>query len=86
MVQAVRDLQVSADGGRTWIKGLQRKDYNFFERSSGTGSNTVAVKAISTDGDEVVIKNVQVSSNKVVSASRNFGSGKKHKKHAKHHN
>ena len=82
--QAVKDLQISTNGGSTWKGGLKRQPYNFFELTSGTGSATVAVKAISVDGEEVVIKNVPVQAGKSVSASKNFGSGGRKKGHKRH--
>ncbi|KAI5367703.1 putative rlpA-like protein, double-psi beta-barrel [Septoria linicola] len=68
----VATLQYSTDGGKTWKGGLTRKPYNFFELSSGTGSNTVAVRAESEDGDRVVVKNVAVTGGNLVTGTGNF--------------
>ena len=70
--QAIADLQVSTDGGRTWKGGLTRQDYNFFENSSGFGTSSVDVRVLSVDGDAVVVKNVAVTSGNLVTGSRNF--------------
>jgi len=71
-LQRVSDLQVSTDGGKTWQSGLSRQTYNFFEKSSGFGASTVAVKVISVDGDSVVVKNVAVTGGNLVTAGSNF--------------
>ncbi|KXT17386.1 hypothetical protein AC579_3859 [Pseudocercospora musae] len=66
------DLQVSSDGGSTWTSGLTRQDYNFFELSSGTGSDTVAVKVESIDGDQVIVKGISVTGGNSQVASGNY--------------
>lgn len=70
--QRVADLQYSTDGGKTWNSGLQRQSYNYFELSSGTGADSVAVRAESVDGDRVVVKDVKVSGGNLVEGSANF--------------
>jgi len=70
--QRVKDLQVSTDGGKTWKGGLTRQTYNYFEKSSGFGTNTVAVKAISVNGGSVIVKNIAVTGDNVVTAGSNF--------------
>lgn len=70
--KAVHDLQVSNDGGATWANDLARQDYNFFQKSGGVGSGNVQIKAVSCDGDEVIIDNVEVTSENVVQACSNF--------------
>jgi hypothetical protein len=47
-------------------------EYNFFQQSSGFGVTSVAVKVISVDNDEVVVKNVEVVGGKLVTAGSNF--------------
>jgi expansin len=69
----VASLDVSTDGGSTW-KSTSRQSYNFFENSSGFGTSTVDVKVTSIDGDVVVVKDVEVTPDLLVTASANFGS------------
>lgn len=71
-LQAVADLQVSTDGGSTWKGGLQRQEYNFFQNSGGLGTESVAVRAISVDGDAVVVKDVAVRTGNLVTGTSNF--------------
>jgi expansin (peptidoglycan-binding protein) len=70
--KAVTSLEVSTDGGNTW-QGTTRQVYNFFENSSGFRTTTVDVRVTSTDGDVVVVENVDVSSGESVTATSNFG-------------
>lgn len=72
MQQRVASLEYSIDGGSTWKGGLSRQDYNFFQLSSGTGSDTVAIRAESVDGDQVVVKGVSVTGGNLVDVSANF--------------
>jgi hypothetical protein len=69
----VSTLEVSTDGGNTW-QSTTRQPYNFFENSSGFGTTTVDVKVTSIDGDVVIVNNVDVSPDLVVTASANFPS------------
>ena len=71
-VQATADLQVSTDGGSTWQGGLQRQEYNFFEQSSGFGTDSVAVRAVGADGGSAVAKGVAVTGGNVVEANGNY--------------
>ncbi|GAB7365038.1 hypothetical protein MBLNU230_g5819t1 [Neophaeotheca triangularis] len=68
----VQDLQVSTDGGRSWQSGLNRMEYNFFENSSGFGSDTVSVKAIAEDGSTVVVNDIAVQGGNTKTAGSNF--------------
>ncbi|KAH7386984.1 RlpA-like double-psi beta-barrel-protein domain-containing protein-containing protein [Phaeosphaeria sp. MPI-PUGE-AT-0046c] len=68
---AVEKLEVSTDGGKTW-KATTRQPYNFFENSSGFGTDTVDVKVTSTDGKSVVTKGVSIASNSVKTGAGNF--------------
>ncbi|KAL4981150.1 RlpA-like double-psi beta-barrel-protein domain-containing protein-containing protein [Aspergillus desertorum] len=68
---AVKSLEVSTDNGSTW-KGTTRSDYNFFENSSGFGTDTVDVRVTGVDGGLVTVKNVSVASGKSVAAAGNF--------------
>ncbi|EME47888.1 expansin-related protein [Dothistroma septosporum NZE10] len=70
--KGVADLEYSTDGGSTWKSGLQRQTYNYFQLSSGTGSNSVAVRAESVDGDRVVVKGCAVTGGNTCTASGNF--------------
>ncbi|KAL5047585.1 RlpA-like double-psi beta-barrel-protein domain-containing protein-containing protein [Aspergillus fruticulosus] len=68
---AVKSLEVSTDNGSTW-KGTTRSDYNFFENSSGFGTDTVDVRVTGVDGAVVTVNNVSVASGKSVTAAGNF--------------
>ncbi|KAK4505036.1 hypothetical protein PRZ48_002999 [Zasmidium cellare] len=70
--ERVSDLQVSTDGGSTWQSGLTRQDYNYFEQSSGFGTDNVAIKAISVDGGSVVVKGCSVTGGSTKGGSGNF--------------
>jgi expansin len=69
----VTSLEVSTDGGSTW-QSTTRQSYNFFENSSGFGTSSVDVKVTSIDGDVVIVNNVDVTPDLVVTASANFPS------------
>ena len=69
----VTSLEVSTDGGKTWQQ-TTRQPYNFFEKSSGFGTSSVDVRVTSVDGDVVIVNNVQVTPDSVVTASANFPS------------
>lgn len=67
----IKSLEVSIDSGKTWL-ATTRKDYNFFEISSGVGKSTVDVRVTSDTGKIITVKNVRVSSGSSVKASSNF--------------
>ncbi|KAI0427398.1 carbohydrate-binding module family 63 protein [Xylaria sp. FL1042] len=69
--EPVSKLEVSTDGGSTW-SSTTRQDYNFFENSSGFGTDTVTVRVTSESGSTVVVKNVSVASDSQVTAGSNF--------------
>ncbi|KAI0468651.1 carbohydrate-binding module family 63 protein [Xylaria cf. heliscus] len=69
--EAVAKLEVSTDGGSTW-KSTTRQEYNFFENSSGFGTDTVTVRVTSESGSTVVVKNVGVASDSQITAGSNF--------------
>ncbi|KAG4031470.1 hypothetical protein MFRU_009g02420 [Monilinia fructicola] len=71
--EGVSKVEVSTNGGSTW-QGTTRKDYNFFENPSGFGTTKVDVKVTGISGSTVVVKNVPVTANTVVTASGNLGS------------
>lgn len=69
--EAVSKLEVSTDGGATW-QATTRQEYNFFENSSGFGTDTVTVRVTAESGSTVVVKNVGVASDSQVTAASNF--------------
>ncbi|CBF80002.1 hypothetical protein AN7735.2 [Aspergillus nidulans FGSC A4] len=68
---AVKSLEVSTDNGSTWQE-TTRSDYNFFENSSGFGTDTVDVRVTGVDGGVITVKNVSVASGESVTADGNF--------------
>lgn len=71
--KAVSKLEVSTDGGSTW-QGTTRQTYNFFENPSGFGVKTMDIKVTSSDGEVVIVKNVEVGAGSSVTADSNFAS------------
>jgi expansin len=69
----VESLEFSTDGGASWTS-TERQYYNYFQKSSGSGTTTVDVKITSIDGDVVIVKDVNISSGESATASGNFGS------------
>ncbi|KAJ5908592.1 extracellular cellulase CelA/allergen Asp F7-like protein [Penicillium taxi] len=69
--EAVTALEVSIDSGSTW-QSTTRTDYNFFEHSSGFGTETVDVRVTGKSGKVVVVKDVLVSSEAETTASSNL--------------
>ncbi|CAG8113724.1 unnamed protein product [Penicillium salamii] len=68
---AVTALDVSTDGGSSW-QSTERTSYNFFENSSGFGTDSVTVRVTGASGKTVVVKDVGVSSGAEVTASSNL--------------
>ncbi|KAL3486749.1 RlpA-like double-psi beta-barrel-protein domain-containing protein-containing protein [Aspergillus germanicus] len=68
--EAVASLEVSTDGGSNW-QSTTRTFYNFFENSSGFGTDTVDVRVTGVSGKSVVVKNVGVASGSSTTASGN---------------
>ncbi|KAL2813276.1 RlpA-like double-psi beta-barrel-protein domain-containing protein-containing protein [Aspergillus granulosus] len=68
--EAVESLEVSTDGGSNW-QSTTRTFYNFFENSSGFGTDTVDVRVTGASGKTVVVKSVSVSSGSSTTASGN---------------
>lgn len=64
-------LEVSVDEGSTWLS-TDRQDYNFFQISSGVGSDTAWVRVTSHTGTTVVVKDVTMTSDAVVTATANY--------------
>ncbi|KAJ6070196.1 hypothetical protein N7467_010323 [Penicillium canescens] len=69
--EAVTKLEVSTDGGSSW-KSTTRTNYNYFENSSGFGTDTVDVRVTGSSGKTVVVKNVGCASGSEVTASSNL--------------
>jgi expansin (peptidoglycan-binding protein) len=69
--QPISKLEVSTDSGKTW-KATTRKDYNYFENSSGFGTSSVDVRVTSVNGGTVVVKGVGVASSTTKTAGGNF--------------
>lgn len=67
---AVNALDVSTDGGNTW-KSTTRTSYNFFENSSGFGTDKVTVRVTGADGKTIVVNDVSVASEAQTTASGN---------------
>ena len=68
---AVKSLEVSTDGGKTWQK-TERKEYNYFENSAGFGTSSVDVKVTGTSGESIVVKNVSIAPQSTKTAGSNF--------------
>lgn len=68
--EAVTSLEVSTDGGSTW-QSTTRSDYNYFENSSGFGTETVDVRVTGKSGKVVTVTDVSVSSGVEVTAGGN---------------
>jgi hypothetical protein len=69
--EAVEKLEVSTDGGSSW-QSTTRTYYNYFENSSGFGTDTVDVRVTGSSGKTVVVKDVGCSSGSEVTASSNL--------------
>ncbi|KAF5022481.1 hypothetical protein F66182_5453 [Fusarium sp. NRRL 66182] len=67
----VTRLDVSTDGGRTWV-GTTRMDYNFFENPSGFRVNTVDVRVTSSTGSTIIVRNVNMNPSTEFRAGSNF--------------
>ncbi|KAB8236025.1 putative extracellular cellulase CelA/allergen Asp F7-like [Aspergillus alliaceus] len=68
--EAIVSLEVSTDGGSTW-QSTKRSDYNFFENTSGFGTEKVDIRVTGKSGKVVRVDNVGVSSGASVTASGN---------------
>ncbi|KAI0193170.1 RlpA-like double-psi beta-barrel-protein domain-containing protein-containing protein [Astrocystis sublimbata] len=69
--EPIAKLEVSTDGGSTW-KSTTRQDYNFFEQSSGFGTDTVTVRVTGESGSSIIVKDVGVMSDSRVTAASNL--------------
>jgi expansin len=70
---AVKQLDVSTDGGRTW-QGTNRKPYNFFEKSGGGGfgTETVVIRLKAYSEESLLVYNVGVNAGQQTTAGGNF--------------
>lgn len=64
-------MEVSGDGGKTWLEA-QRMDYNFFQLTSGVGSDKVSIRVTSHVGTQVVVNDVAVEGDKSTAATANY--------------
>lgn len=69
--EAVRSLEVSTDNGSTWQE-TTRSEYNFFEKDSGFGTESVDVRVTGASGGVVVVKGVGVESGSSTTADGNL--------------
>ncbi|PKX97065.1 putative extracellular cellulase CelA/allergen Asp F7-like [Aspergillus novofumigatus IBT 16806] len=69
--EPVAKLEVSTDGGKTW-QGTTRTSYNFFEKSSGFGKDTVDVRVTGQSGATLTVNNVGTSAGSTVTAKSNL--------------
>lgn len=69
--EPVTALEASTDGGSTWTS-TTRTSYNYFEYSSGFGTDTVDVRVTGKSGNTVIVKNVSASSTSDITASSNL--------------
>lgn len=64
-------MEVSIDGGKTY-KSTNRQTYNFFEISSGAGAAKATIRITSETGSTVVVPNVPMTGDVVVTAGGNY--------------
>lgn len=69
--EPVTKLEVSTDGGSSW-KSTTRTSYNYFENSSGFGTDSVTVRVTGESGTTVVVKNVGCESGSEITAGSNL--------------
>jgi hypothetical protein len=67
----VQSFSVSTDGGKTWT-ATERTFYNYFEYTSGFGTETVDVKVTSVTGESIIVNNVSCASEASTTATSNF--------------
>ncbi|KAF2219271.1 RlpA-like double-psi beta-barrel-protein domain-containing protein-containing protein [Elsinoe ampelina] len=65
-------MEVSTDAGKSYKAVPTRQTYNFFELSSGLGKTTAWVRVTSETGSQVVVKDVPMTGDKVVTAGANY--------------
>lgn len=64
-------MEVSTNQGSTWTTAT-RTTYNFFEISSGVGASSAWVRVTSHVGTQVVVKDVPMQGDAVVTAGSNY--------------
>ncbi|CAI7571860.1 unnamed protein product [Penicillium manginii] len=69
--EPVTKFEVSTDGGSSWTS-TTRTDYNYFEHSSGFGTDSVTVRVTGESGTTVVVKNVGCTSGSEITAGSNL--------------
>ncbi|KAJ5323815.1 hypothetical protein N7476_002415 [Penicillium atrosanguineum] len=69
--EPITKMEVSADGGSTW-QSTSRTYYNYFEQSSGFGTDTVTVRVTGKSGKTVTVEDVGCSSESEYTASSNL--------------
>ncbi|KAJ5673717.1 hypothetical protein N7507_002844 [Penicillium longicatenatum] len=69
--EPVSALEASTDGGSTWI-ATTRTSYNYFEYSSGFGTDTVDVRVTGSSGNTVIVENVSCSTTSEIIADSNL--------------
>ncbi|KAJ5991689.1 hypothetical protein N7451_007413 [Penicillium sp. IBT 35674x] len=69
--EPVSALEASTDGGSTWIS-TTRTSYNYFEYTSGFGTDTVDVRVTGKSGNTVVVKSVSCSTTSDITADSNL--------------
>ncbi|KAJ5786960.1 uncharacterized protein N7503_012172 [Penicillium pulvis] len=69
--EPVSALEASTDGGSTWI-ATTRTSYNYFEYTSGFGTDTVDVRVTGKSGNYVVVKDVSCSTTSDITADSNL--------------
>jgi len=67
----VQSLNVSTDGGNTWT-ATERMFYNYFQYSSGFGTEAIDVKVTSVTGESITVSNVSCASDASTTATSNF--------------
>ncbi|KAK7424667.1 hypothetical protein QQZ08_008550 [Neonectria magnoliae] len=69
--EPVKSLDVSTDGGKTWQTTI-RKEYNFFEKQSGFGTQQVDVRVTSSTGKSITVRNVSIAAQSETKGGSNF--------------
>jgi expansin (peptidoglycan-binding protein) len=69
--EPVSALEASTDGGSTWI-ATTRTSYNYFEYTSGFGTDTVDVRVTGSSGNTVIVENVSCSTTSEIIADSNL--------------
>jgi expansin len=65
-------MALSTDGGKTWRANFERTTNNFFQSADDIGTDKVSIKVTSVHGEEVILHDVPLVSDSVVTAPSNF--------------